>query len=179
MERGEPEESAFSFDLDLEGWSARGIDLDLGGGLVEWSIERAEEPVYAGTGSAELYLENWNDQGKIWLERAFALEPNTTYEVEVSYAFGTSDYGGGNLWNIITGVHSSQPQSHADLTYQGITGTGSDSPGFSWLMKRYSFTVATGCSGDLYVTIGVWGNWETPRTYYVDELQITFTPARE
>jgi hypothetical protein len=28
----------------------------------------------------------------------------------------------------------------------------------------------------LFVVVGIWGTWETPRTYYVDDLSVQFTP---
>jgi hypothetical protein len=44
-----------------------------------------------------------------------------------------------------------------------------------WLDKAYGLDVRSGSSGMLYVIIGVWGVWETPRTYYVDDVRIKFT----
>jgi hypothetical protein len=31
--------------------------------------------------------------------------------------------------------------------------------------------------GRIHIVIGVWGTWETPRTYYVDNVRLLFTRA--
>ena len=66
-----------SFEGSLEGWTARGIDLTVGGREVAWSIEPSTTTATHGTGSARLYLENFTDAGKIWLEKAFSVRPNS------------------------------------------------------------------------------------------------------
>ncbi len=163
----------FSFDEDMQGWEKDGTDLD--DPPIEWTVEQTTNKSYNGSGSVKLYLNNLNDAGKIWMERSFDVEPNTMYEVTVSYFFGTADYGEFNLFNIICGVTTTNPETIDDLTFQGDTGHHQDEQDeYLWLEKEYTFTVLSDDNGALYVSIGVWGNWETPRTYYVDEVNISF-----
>ncbi len=125
--------------------------------------------------SVKFYLENYNDAGKIWIEREFTLKPKTSYKINLSYSFCSADYGVANLWNIIAGALPESPKSSTDLVYQGSTGNGSESDaGYLWLDKHYEFTMITGPGGHAYITIGVWGTWEVARSYYLDDVKITF-----
>jgi hypothetical protein len=164
-----------SFESGLDGFTPDGTDLD--DPPVEWSIERTDEHADEGSWSVRLDLENLNDAGKIWIERAFSLEPGAAYDVVVSYAFGTSDSGDFNLWTLIAGVTAFDPETVSDLVFQGETGTGEDEDlGVVWLEKSHAFTATASPSGELWVSLGVWGTWETHRTYYLDDVRIVFTP---
>ena len=165
----------FSFENDMQGWEARALDLELANSTIDWSITRSHEQVKDGSSSLRFYLENWNDKGKIWIERSFAVKPNTRYRVNVSYAFASGDWGDVNFFTIIAGVLRDSPKSRDNLVYQGDTGNRASSDvGYLWLEKSYSFLVESDESGKLYVTVGVWGVWETPRTYYLDSLKVVF-----
>lgn len=164
-----------SFETGLDGFASDGTDLD--DPPIEWSIERTQEEADEGAWSVRLDLDNLNDAGKIWIERAFDLEPGAAYDVEVTYAFGTSDFGDINTWTIIAGVDPENPEVVGDLTFQGSTSTGGDEDvGVVWLDKSHSFTATAGASGELWVSLGVWGTSEFPRTYYLDDIRIEFTP---
>jgi len=165
----------FSFENDMEEWEGRALDLELANSTIDWSITRSHENVKDGSSSLRFYLENWNDMGKIWIERSFAVKSNTQYRVDVSYAFASGDWGDANFFTIITGVLQESPESRDELVYQGDTGNGADSDvGYVWLEKSYSFSVESDVNDKLYVIIGVWGVWETPRTYYVDAVKVVF-----
>jgi hypothetical protein len=164
-----------SFESGLAGFAADGTDLD--DPPVEWSIERSQEEADDGAWSVRLELDNLNDAGKIWIERAFDLQPGVTYDVEVTYAFGTSDLGDINTWSIITGVDPDSPEDADDLTFQGSTSTGEDEEtGVLWLEKSHAFTATPGAGGELWVSIGVWGTFESLRVHYLDDVRIEFTP---
>jgi hypothetical protein len=164
----------FSFENDMEGWIANGTDLD--DPPIAWSIQQTQEMAKDGNTAIKLFLANYNDKGKIWIERPFEVKPDRPYQANVKYAFASADYGNINLWTIITGVVQQRPQTRNDLVYQEKTGNGSESGiGFKWLEKSYDFNVSSASEGVLYVVIGVWGTWETARTYYLDGVQVTFT----
>lgn len=166
----------FSFEEGMQGWEARATDLELANSTIDWSITRSQENVKNGSSSLRFILENWNDMGKIWVERSFAVKPDTRYTVKVSYAFASADWGDANFFTIITGVLHESPTSRDELVYQGNTGNGAGSDvGCLWMEKSYSFSVESDVTGKLYVVVGVWGVWETPRTYYLDELNVVFT----
>ena len=165
------------FEDGLGDWAVRALDTELGDGHIEWSIEPSIQLARRGQWSLKYFMNNLNDAGKIWIERPFDVEPNGRYSVRLSYELASRDFGDVNLFRIITGVLP-EPADHRDAlvpTYQDQTGNGYDTDvGFRWLNKDYEVTATAGEDGKLYVLIGVWGTWETPRTYYVDDVRITF-----
>ncbi len=191
-----PSEDTFSFEQDMEGWAAGGADLFWGNCTGEfaalrpswvtagncsmaWSVERTTERAKDGEASVKLFLDNLQDQGKIWIERAFNVTPGRSYRVHLAFAFASADYGSVNHWTILAGALPEHPVSSANLTpvIRGDTGNGRDSgSGCVWLDKAYDSIV--GSPDDrLWVVVGVWGTWETPRTYYVDAVTVTIRPA--
>jgi hypothetical protein len=162
----------------MQGWEPRALDTDLANFTINWSIARSQERAKDGNTALKLYLENNNDKGKIWVEHNFDVQPNTQYNVNISYAFASADWGDANHFIIITGVLPKSPQSRDELVYQGSTANGADSDvGFLWLDKQYSFVAQSDSTGKLHAVIGVWGVWETARTYFIDSVKITFAAA--
>jgi hypothetical protein len=167
-----PKQMEFSFENGMDEWVAKGTDLS--DPMDEWSILRSEDMAKNGNTSLKFYLNNLNDAGKIWVERPFDVELNSYYQIHVEYDFASADYGDLNLWTIITGVLLGPPTKADELTYQRDTGNGADEDeGYKWLHKTYDFDLRTGPEDKIYVVIGVWGTWETARTYYVDNIKIT------
>lgn len=161
----------FSFENGFQNWQSNGTDLK--DPPVEWSIDLSDNLTSHGQTAVKFYLSNLNDAGKIWLERPFVVEPNSNYLVDISYDFASADYGDINLWTIITGVHGKPPRTADDLKFQGDTGNGADSNvGFKWMNKHYRLTIESGWKGEIYVTLGVWGTWETSRIYFIDNVKI-------
>jgi len=167
----------FSFEESLEGWHTRGIDLELGQDTIQWSITQSSDRATDRSTSLKFYLNNLNDADKIWVEKKFSVRPGTRYRVSISYDFASRDNGTMNLFTVIPGVLPRPPRTREELapTFQGSTGNGSDSDSeYIWTRKEYGVIVESGETGELSVVIGVWGTWETPRTYYLDHLRITF-----
>lgn len=167
----------FSFENSMEGWEARTLDLELENSTIDWAIVRSQEMALEGSYGVKLYLENWNDMGKIWIERCFLVKPGATYSVNVSYAFASADWGVVNFFRIITGILHEPPMTRDELVYQGDTGNGHPNldVGYVWLKKSYNFTIQSSLDGELYVFVGVWGVWETPRTYYLDNITVVLS----
>ena len=110
------------------------------------------------------------------METLFNVTSDTQYEVTVSYTFASRDFGDVNLFTLITGVSTTSPETVEDLMFQGDTGHHqNETQGFIWMEKHFTFEVHTDQKGEVYVSIGVWGTWETARTYYVDEVNVSFS----
>jgi hypothetical protein len=164
----------FSFEDDLDGWQAKGIDLD--DPPVTWSIAQSEDTSTVGDGSAKYALDNMNDAGKIFLQRTFELDPDTEYDVRIEFDFATADWGDMNHWRIIAGAHRSAPEDADDLEFQGEAANGEDEDGdHVWLEKRYDVEATSDEDGNIVIAIGVWGTFEVERSYYIDDVRITFT----
>lgn len=166
----------FTFESDLGQWAADGADLD--DPPVTWSIERSDELAERGEWSVRLSLDNLNDAGKIWMERAFELTPGASYDIEAAFDFASADFGDVNLWRVIAGASSVDPETPDDLTFQDETGNGMEEDlGHVWTTRRYQLGTLTANpeTGVLWVALGVWGTFETERTYYIDDLELIFT----
>ncbi|HUP00490.1 MAG TPA: hypothetical protein VM737_03090 [Gemmatimonadota bacterium] len=162
-----------SFESEFD-WNPDGTDLD--DPPVVWSVERSDVFAESGDWSVRFILENLNDAGKIWMERAFELQPGATYDIEIAFDFASADFGDINLWTIIAGASDRDPETRDDLTFQEDTGNGSDTDvGHIWLPKRYMFTRTADSAGLVHVALGVWGTSEFSRTYFIDDVEITFT----
>jgi hypothetical protein len=169
---------SFSFEHDMQGWTAGGADLD--NLPAHWSVERSRDIASDGRTSVRLYLNDINDEGKVWIERLFDVEPGRTYQVQVEYDFASADWGYMNLWTIITGVVPKAPGQPGGLVYQGDTKNNArPEDGFAWRHKRYHFSVQPGPEGKLYVVIGICGTRQTARTYYLDNITLTGTVSAE
>ena len=165
----------FTFESDPGDWVADGTDLE--DPPVTWSVERSDELAERGDWSIRLSLDNLNDAGKIWMERAFELRPGATYDVEVAFDFASADFGDVGLWTIIAMVSEADPETVEDLVFRDETGNGSSTDvGHVWGTRSYALGTAT-ADGDglLWVALGVWGTFETPRTYFIDDLELIFT----
>ena len=125
-----------------------------------------------------LYNDNSNGMAKVWIERTVNVAPSHAYDVDISFDFGTADFGQTNLWRIVSGAHTRSPGTAAALTVQDATGNGSASNvGVQWLPKSYRVRASSDAGGRMQIVIGVWGTWATPRTYYIDNVQLLFTRA--
>ncbi|HEV3410365.1 MAG TPA: hypothetical protein VG095_08725, partial [Chthoniobacterales bacterium] len=161
----------FSFEDGFQGWNAKATDVDHPS--VEWSITPSQDRASDGSTALKFTLNNLNDAGKIWIERPFALQPNTSYVVNLKFSFGTADYGDLNHWSIIAGATSQPAQTRNDLSYRGSTANGEPSnTGYRWLEKSYSFEATSAADGQLYLQLGIWGTYEVGRTYYFDRVRV-------
>ncbi|MDG6228826.1 MAG: hypothetical protein QCH96_02545 [Candidatus Thermoplasmatota archaeon] len=165
----------YSFESGFEGWKIDGTDLS--DPDINWSIDVTDEESYDGLYSVRLYLDNMNDAGKIWIEKQFNVTAQAHYEVTISYMFGTRDYGDFNLFRIITGATTDDPETAGDLIFQDDTGHHLDNEtGLVWTTRSYTTTVHIDESRTMYIMLGVWGTWETARTYYIDAVNISIIP---
>lgn len=159
----------FTFEATLEPWTPDGTDLD--DPPVTWSIERSDARAERGQWSARYMLDNVNDAGKIWLETAVVgLTPGVTYDVRIEFDFGSDD-GEINAWTILAGVTDGDPEAFEDLTTRESTESPGGAGTFAWERKVYETTVTT-TDGVAWFHIGVWGTFESPRTYFVDDIDL-------
>jgi hypothetical protein len=170
----------FSFERGMDGWTAAAADTgDLGGAHARWVIERTTELAYDGQHALKFHMANNTDAAKIWIARPFSVTSGRSYDVDVSYAFGTRDWGDANLFVLLTGAFRVPPADGPSLlagTTRDHTGNGAGSDvGFRWLRKHVEVSVPQNGSAVIYVVVGIWGTWEGSRTYYLDDLTVQLT----
>jgi len=170
----------YSFESDLEGWTANASDTGLGTESSDWFISRMQEvPLGGEDGEYSIHfdLNNLTHNGKIWMERAFSVEPRRKYKVDLDYAFHHAYCAGPPpKFNIIAGVFRRHPESGEDILDAVREKTGVTKCLWGWMQKSYSFTIKSKKSDTLYAVIGIWDKDEAHRTYNVDSVCITITP---
>jgi hypothetical protein len=164
----------FSFESGTEGWYSNGADLD--NPSVDWSINRAVDMSVDSVSSMRIYLDNDNGRAKIWMERMFSVDSAANYRVDVRYQLATRDYGSSGLWTIIAGVGPRAISLTDELVYHDDTANGAGSDvGYLWRYKSYSFDTKSSNAGKLFVNIGIWGTTTGARSYYLDQVLVSFT----
>jgi len=173
---------AYSFENDLEGWSVNATDVG-GNAPIDWSLTRSQDMAKEGRTSMKFYLQNFNDAGKIWIEKAFAVEPNQIYHVDVEYALASNEPSTDvvSSFTVITGVLAKSPKTAVDLApaFKNSTRKPSSESGYEWFDRKYEFAVRSDEQGVLSIVIGIWGTWEVRKTYYVDDVRIALTKKPE
>jgi hypothetical protein len=179
---GPPETSLhFSFEQDMGGWTPAAADTGApGGAYAPWSIERTADIAFEGAHALTFDVVNNTDAAKIWIVRPFAVTPGRSYQVDISFAFATRDWGDANLFTLLAGSFLAPPSDGPTLlagTRHESTGNGANHDvGYQWLRRTFRVSARPDGNGMLFVVVGIWGTWETPRTYYVDDLSVQFTP---
>lgn len=163
-----------SFESDLEGWTKNAVDL--GSGSADWSIANNQEVWEDGNTSVKFELNNLNDNAKVWLERAFAVEPRNKYKVTLDYALRSRDVGDIPGFRIIAGVFRNRPEAGEDLEPAFQEKTASTHGTWGWLHKTYEFTVKSKKKNALYFVIGIMATQQAHRSYWVDSVCVTITP---
>ena len=164
----------YSFEAGMEGWTVRGTDL--GDPPIAWEIARSTDRADTGATSVRFRLANLNDQGKIWIERRYEVAPDQEYDVTLTFDLASADYGSINLWRVLAGAGPESPMVAADLRSAQDTGNGAASDtGFQWVERTVTVRTRSDEDGEIFVYVGIWGTSEFTRTYYVDDLQVTFT----
>jgi hypothetical protein len=170
-----------SFEAGLEGWTVDATDIIVGGAEIPWWVRPGTALAFEGSSALEFYMANYTDAAKIWIVRPIAVPANLPYRVTISYSFGTKDYGDLNLFSLVSGAASANPRSLASdpsrsFVHEATSNGAPNDVGYRWIQKQTEVNVVSNAEGYLYVVVGVWGNWETERTYYVDALHVQVYP---
>jgi hypothetical protein len=174
--------SQSSFEHGMDDWTTAAADIGnpSQGGYAPWSIDPSIDYASDGQWALKFHMENNTDAAKIWIVRPFTVTDGQAYRVEISYDFGTADYGPLNNFQLLIGVFSVPPADGPALiagTTHADTGTGQNSDvEYVWLPKSFQITAPGNEKGLLYVVIGIWGTFEITRNYYLDNIVVQLSP---
>lgn len=165
----------------MDGWEVAAADTLVGGVGIAWWVRPSTARATDGSRSLEIHADNRTDAAKVWIIRKFSANPDRSYRVDVGYSFASADWGEANLWRLLAGVFVRPPSTGSEVLggaqTELTTGNGAAADvGYVWMEKSFAFTARSSADGGLHVLIGVWGTWETPRTYYLDRVRVTLTP---
>lgn len=138
---------------------------------VDWSIEPSSEVVHAGALSARYDLDGRQDDGTIWLERAFALEPARPYAVHVEAAYWSDSESFNTTAMVALYAGGESPEEELDFD---VSQPLNEVAG--WKTYGASFDVTSGADGSVHVGVGLTVVWETWITYYLDDVRVWIEP---
>lgn len=152
-----------SFEQDMGGWQP------VSDGLARaWRVYRTTEQASDGEFGVGFETDGRDDDGTVWIQRAFRAQPNTTVTVSLSFSLHSRSAGAVNGWNVVGFAGTRTPRSEEDFSVIGKT----DRAG-GWAPYTFRTRVTTDGSGTVWVAAGVSVLWETIRTYYVDLVETT------
>jgi len=143
------------------------LDPNNPGHLVEWNITHTTNVAHSGRYSLKLFVDGRQDDGTIWMERKIGVKRNSQIQVKVSFDF----YSESESFNTIAGVCAyagvRNPEAEEDFV---VLGPANEVAG--WKKYTYATALNTGSSEELWIAVGITVRWETPMTYYVDDVEI-------
>ena len=176
----------FSFEDSLQGWE---IDSDLPvfpctpgqtaypeceqpSQLLQrlWSIRRSTEQAQDGSHSLKITIDGESDDGTAWIARSFVVQPNSRYHVDLSFYVGLLKGNTVNNWSVVAYLGRRRPTLEADFTSIGDTGAG-----VGWVPFSYSTDIEVGDASELWLAVGIRANWETWRTFYLDNIAVSIS----
>ena len=158
------------FETGLGSW-AKAFDLPPDpndpGDVVEWSIEASAEQAFQGQQSARFVLDGRQDDGTIWLVRAFDVTPQATHTVSLSVMFWSESESFNTTAMVAAYAGPVPPTVELDFdTTRPLNLTA------GWAPYAYTFEVTSGDDGRIWVAFGISAVWETWMTYYADEVRV-------
>jgi hypothetical protein len=138
------------------------------GQKVNWTINVVTNQSFAGNHSAQFYIDGSQDDGTIWLTRNITLTPNTTKNITIYFQLWSNNESFNTIANAVTHISTKNASTEADFH---IIGAANQAAG--WKNYTYTAQVETGASGNVNVALGISAVWETPMTYYIDDVVVT------
>lgn len=165
-----------SFEVGFGGWEKGAWMPD----QRAWSLNRIQEKKgvnprpYNGKWEIAAYQDGTGDDGTVWLTKAIRVQPNSQYEVKLSFYLWSPVQTPINEWSVVAyeGLVKPQIKSSPDQWrfFETIGYTGEVA---GWKQYSYGKTVKTGSKDSvIWLAFGQHVLWETPRTYFWDLVQV-------
>lgn len=158
------------FENGLGEWIADAdvpLDPNNPGHLVAWNITRSSHVASSGQYALKLFIDGWQDDGTIWIERKIAVEKNARIRVNISFDFYSEQESFNTVAAICAYAGIRNPEAEENFS---VVGNADEVEGW----KRYSLTanIDAGSSEEIWVALGISVRWETYMTYYIDDVEI-------
>jgi len=160
-----------SFEQRLSQWQ-QGADVpedpNAPGTPVAWFIEASADRAAEGNSSARFFLDGLQDDGTIWLARAFEVPADRTVFVSLSFQLWSVSESFNTLAKVAAYAGAARPEreGHFDTDRSANQAAG-------WESYAYEFAVESGPAGAVWIAFGISAVWETEMTYYVDDVDVT------
>jgi len=152
-------------DEEWGGWQA-----DNDGKAPEFIIERSQAQAYDGISSIRVFIDGSQDDGTGWIERTINFASNSMYQMDMGFQVWSEFQSPVNNWGVVAYAGINDPEVEEDFVLIGDTDQVA-----GWKEYTYQTQIRTDYSGNIYIACGITVYWETPRSYYIDLVNITFT----
>ena len=159
------------FETDLTSWETDAdvpTDPNNPGNPVAWSITVSQERAAEGERSARFELDGSQDDGTVWLTRAFEVPPNQSIDVDLDFQLWNRSQSMANtLIKVAAYAGAQPPQAEADFN--------TERPGNrveGWDEYEYRFSTPSSAEGQVWVAFGISVVWETQVVYYIDDVNV-------
>lgn len=158
------------FEGDLSNWE-RGAhvpeDPNNPGNPVAWSIDVSDEQADEGSHSAKYQLDGRQDDGTIWLARAFTVPASQDVEVDLDFQLWNESQSMNTLIKVAAYAGPQPPEVEQDFNTER-PGNRAD----GWDEYDYRFSTVSNDEGQVWVAVGISVVWETQVVYYVDDVNV-------
>lgn len=159
------------FEGDLSTWQM-GADVPMDpnnpGNPVAWSIQASLDQAAEGNRSARFELDGSQDDGTIWLTRAFEVPANERIDVDLDFQLWNEGPSMANtLIKVAAYAGPQPPEAEGDFN--------TERPGNrveGWDEYEYRFSAQSSADGQIWVAFGISVVWETQVVYYIDDVNV-------
>jgi hypothetical protein len=123
-------------------------------------VNHSNGEAYHGEHSMEMYLDGTADDGTIWIETAVPVEPNSLFDVQVS--FELFRYQPDMAFQPVAAVTLFDPEMERD--FQVLEEPAQE----GWTLHSYRTTISSGPYDMAHIAVGLTCTWETPGTFFID-----------
>lgn len=178
-------EANWTYEQDFENeWNDWTTDSDVPmdpnnpGDEVAWNISRNDQQALSGNYSLKYQIDGRQDDGVIWIERSFSLDPNRNYHISLNYSLYSFSESFNKLIIVVGYINTTSPETEEDFDYSdGRLGYGNDVAG--WKGYHKSTQLKTDSSRNIWIGLGISVIWETELVYWIDDIIIEFFPGVE
>lgn len=172
----EPITFADGFEAGAGNWQPAAdvpADPNNPGQTVAWNIAASPARAFRGQYSALFSLDGRQDDGTIWLERRFNLDPSTDYTVEITLVLWSESESFNTLARVVSYAGGAKAQREADFN---VAEQPAANLSAGWRSYDFRYDTSSSTGGYLWVAFGISAVWETQLSYFIDEVQVRITP---
>ncbi|MBW3582050.1 MAG: hypothetical protein KY455_03030 [Euryarchaeota archaeon] len=134
---------------------------------LDWSLERFQGVARSGTWSLENHINGILDDGVVWAEAPLLATPGTPVPVSITFHVLSEVHSDVNNWGVVAYLGEEDPEREDDFTVVGQTDQGA-----GWRTFCHAAVVTPDADGKVWAAFGISVTWETPRTYYLDDVAV-------
>lgn len=160
-----------SFETGFGDWTVDSHIMSVQPEQFIYTVTRSQAQAQDGVWSLEFFMDGSNDDGSVWIARTVDL-PAGLWDVAVDFQVWVPVASETNIWPRIAFIDTFQPQVESDFAFIDPLSLPA-----GWSPFTYSRTIDLSSPQQVWVALGLRVTWEGDRTYYVDSVTVSWTPA--